>query len=96
MKKLLILPAVLLAAGFAMGACTDSDDTPDNPGPATTVVPSEVPTSVPVEVPGEDGQPSISASPTSTEVPSIVPKDPSCGPEDDNCGDATDKPNDGK
>lgn len=95
MKKLLILPAVLLAAGFAMGAC-NNDDTPDNPGPVTTVVPSEVPTSVPVEVPGDDGQPSVSASPTSTVVPSEVTKDPSCGPEDDNCGNGTDKPDDGK
>lgn len=96
MKKLLILPAVLLAAGFAMGACDDTDNTPSNPGPATTVVPSEVSTSVPVEVPGDSGEPSISASPTSTVVPSKVTKDPSCGPEDDNCGKDGDKPGDGK
>lgn len=91
MKKLLILPAVLFAA-LALGAC-DADD--NDPGPATTVVPSEVATSVPTMVPSS-GTPSISVKPTTTVVPSEVTKDPSCGPDDDNCGDATDKPDDGK
>jgi hypothetical protein len=97
MKKLLILPAVLLAAGFALGACDDTDNSPANdPGPVTSVVPSTVPTDEATIVPDESGAPSESVKPTTTVVPSKVTADPSCGPEDDSCGDGTDEPNDGK
>lgn len=94
MKKLLIVPA-LLAFALSMGAC--DDESPADPGPMTSLAPSEVVTSVPTVV-SSAGVPSISLKPTTTLSPSAskVTVDPECGKMDDDCGNGTDAPKDGK